>query len=425
MIMIEKLLREYPGVNDYRIVTRERTSYEVFFVHEKLETVRATDLKTAQVTVYVKHDGKLGDSVFDLYDSMDEETALKCIEKAVNRAKLVFNEPYELPEGGAECCELPSNLTEKDAAELARSVAEAVFAGNPYEDGSINATEIFLYNDRVSVTNSKGVNKTEIKHTLQIEAIPTWNEEKTSVELYENVKYMDLDPNEIREEIGRKMREVRDRQLAVKPETPLVCNATLNGGDTGRLLAGLCGQLNYSNVYSHANLFKIGDDLQAEGTGDKLTISLVGVLPGAADSAAFDADGLKLEKALLIENGVVQGYHGSYRYAQYLGEKKATGQMDCVEVNPGTLTADEMESMPYLEIISMSGLQVDLYNNYLGGEIRLAYLHENGEVRPVTGITMSADLKEVLRDIRLSDKTVVRGNYKGPEKWMIHQVKVL
>lgn len=425
MIEIEKLLKQHPAVDDYRIVTRDRTSYEMFFVHESLETVRATDLRTAQVTVYVKHDGKLGDSSFELYDSMDEAATSVCIEKAVSRAKLVFNEPYELPSGEAEACELPSNLADAAPADVAAKVARAVFAGNEFENGSINATEIFLYKDTSGVKNSHGVNTAEVKHTLQIEAIPTWNEADSSVELYENVKYMDLDEAEITAEIGRKMREVRDRQFAVKPETPMTCNAVLTGLEISRLLGDLSSQLSYNIVYSHANLFKTGDDLQEGGTGDKLTMTMAGNVPGSAESSAFDADGVRLGEKVLVAKGVVQGYHGSTRYAQYLGEEKATGVMKCVKLEAGSLTAEKLEEIPYLEIVSMSGLQVDLYNNYIGGEIRLAYLHEQGNVTPVTGITMSADLRDVLKNLKLSDRIVTRGNYCGPDKLMMFNVKVL
>lgn len=63
----------------------------------------------------------------------------------------------------------------------------------------------------------------------------------------------------------------------------------------------------------------------------------------------------------------------------------------------------------------MSGLQVDLYNDYIGGEVRLAYLTENGKTTPVTGISISGSLSEVLGSFEFSSERVTRATYYGPK----------
>jgi PmbA protein len=80
----------------------------------------------------------------------------------------------------------------------------------------------------------------------------------------------------------------------------------------------------------------------------------------------------------------------------------------------GSLDASELEGAPYLQVLSMSGLQVDFYNDYIGGEVRLAYYHDGTAVRPVTGISISGKLTEVLSSIRFSQETTVYGSYAGP-----------
>ena len=55
-------LKENNEASGYRVVSLKKETYELFFVHRKLETVRATDTTTTNVTVYVNHDGKTGDS---------------------------------------------------------------------------------------------------------------------------------------------------------------------------------------------------------------------------------------------------------------------------------------------------------------------------------------------------------------------------
>lgn len=424
MIDVEKILKETETVDDYRVTSLETKSYELFFVHRKLETVRATDTVTTDVTVYVRHDGKVGDSTFSLYQSMTEADVREKVIAAVNRAKLVFNEPFEIPKGGRKDTVLPSNMELSDVPGLASRIADAVFAADCYRDGSINATEIFVYQDTNSVKNSRGVDKTQVKIHVMIEAIPTWNEGGESVELYEDHRFTEFDSTAVTAEIDRRMREVRDRRTAVKPQTPLVCDVVLNPHEISELLREIVSNLDYSAVYSHSNLYKIGDDLQKDGSGDKLTVTMAGQLKGSVQSASFDDDGLDLGERTVIRDGVVESNFGSNRFACYLG-LEPTGSLRCAKVAPGTLTVQELEKRTYLDCVSLSGLQVDLFNDYIGGEIRLAYYHDGGKKTPVTGISMSGRLSEVIASLRLLDSTVVSGSYEGPEKLLMKSISIL
>ncbi|MEI3058591.1 MAG: hypothetical protein V8T53_09505 [Eubacteriales bacterium] len=91
------MLRAERNISGYRITDSKTESYELFFVHRSLETVRATDTGETSVTVYVEHDGKLGDATFTVYGSMSDEEIKEKIAAAAERAKLVFNEPYSCP----------------------------------------------------------------------------------------------------------------------------------------------------------------------------------------------------------------------------------------------------------------------------------------------------------------------------------------
>jgi predicted Zn-dependent protease len=257
MTDIIKVLKANSSVDDYRVTSTKRESYELFFVHKNLETVRSTDTVTTQVTVYVNHDGKLGSSDFSVYDYMTDSDIEETVNSAVSRAKLVFNEPYEIPEGGFFEAEAPSNFTEYTVQELASKISEAVFAADTIEGGSINATEIFIYKDIISVKNSRGADKTQTKYHAMIEAIPTWNESGESVELYENYTFTEFNTSAITEEISGKMREVRDRYHAQKPQTPICCNVILNPKEIMRLVGSFGRDLSFANIYSHSNLHKI------------------------------------------------------------------------------------------------------------------------------------------------------------------------
>ena len=426
MSNVKKLLENSSLLSGWRISETATASYELFFVHNKLETVRATDTVSTQVTVYVDHDGKKGDSSFAVYSSMTDADIERKIDAAVKRARLVFNEPYELPQEGTLNEELPSNMKDCDSQILGKQIADAVFAADTVEGGSINACEIFLYRDRVHVMNSRGVDKTQQLHRVMIEAIPTFTEGKESVELYEDYRFTDFDAEKVTAEIARRMAEVRDRYNAKKPQTPMEINVLLRPQEIRELLCELTDDANYAAVYSHANLHKQGDQLQEGDAGDKLTITLKAVLPGCERSAFFDADGSALRDTCVIKDGAVVNYHGSSRFGQYLGVKDPTGALpNIISVTPGTLTDEEIRQAPYIECASLSGIQLDLYNDYIGGEIRLAYYFDGEKKTPITGISMSGKLSQVLSGMRLSNRTVIEGAYEGPAYLLMPNISIL
>lgn len=422
MIDIIKLLKENKKVDDFRVILTKTQSHESFFVHKKLETVRATDTEDATVTVYVNCDGAKGDSSFAVYNSMTEEEVREKIEKSAHRASLVKNKPYSLVEGDTLFKEEPSNFTDFSAEELSAKIADAVFEADAYVNGSINALEIFVNRDTIRVINSRGVDKTHVKHRAMIEAIPTWTENGESVELYEAYHFTRLAPEEITAEINQKMQEVRDRQYAQKLPAGNY-DVLLNPPEISSLLHELVGDLNYQSVYSHSNLHKIGDKIQ-QNPCDPLSITMCHHVPGSRFSAVFDEDGLTLEDKLVVDEGKVCGYYGSNRFGQYIGEKP-TGNLRCIRLKTGSMQAENLQGATYLECVSLSGLQVDLYNDYIGGEIRLAYLYENGKKTPITGISMSGRLSTVLESIRLSSVETAKDGYMGPSFVLLKEVSVL
>ena len=191
--------------------------------------------------------------------------------------------------------------------------------------------------------------------------------------------------------------------------------------DLAELLTAIAGDLNYSTVYGHGNLFHKGDQMQQALTGDPITVTMQGSAPGNVGSSCFDSDGLSLGSAVLVNKGTVESYYGSNRFGQYLGEKP-TGNLGCLCVAPGSFQA--LEGEPYLEVMSMSGLQVDFFNDYIGGEIRLACYHDGDKTIPVTGISVSGKFREFLNHLRLSSETAVHDSYTGPALAVADNLKI-
>ena len=63
----------------------------------------------------------------------------------------------------------------------------------------------------------------------------------------------------------------------------------------------------------------------------------------------------------------------------------------------------------------MSGIQVDLLSDYIGGEVRLGYYYDGEKVTPVTGISISGSLSLVLKNMYLSKEMDQKDQYYGPK----------
>lgn len=413
-------LRADPRVSGYKINVHKKESYELFFVKGRLETMRRTDTCDKEVTVYADHGDFTGDALFYVYPSTTPEQLKTLVAEAAEKALLIENQRYELPAEETGDYEVPSNFGDYAPADLAAAIAKDVFGANDIPGASLNSVEIFINKHTETVLNSRGLHKTQLRYDAMVEAIPTYNGETQSVELYEQYNFGSLDEEALRREIGEKLAQVKARYEAVTPDFPLEGPCVLHAQELETLFRSIAGNLNDSAVYSHTNLFGKGDAIQKNRTGDPIGITMAGQAPGSIRSAKFDSDGLSLDSIRLVEDGKAVNYFGSNRFAQYLGEVP-TGSLPCCLVDPGTTGTPEGS---WLEVLSMSGLQVDIQNDYIGGEVRLAYYHTEEKVIPVTGISISGKLSQVLGSIRLSGETTTFGSYHGPATAILSDMKI-
>ena len=72
----------------------------------------------------------------------------------------------------------------------------------------------------------------------------------------------------------------------------------------------------------------------------------------------------------------------------------------------------------------MSGLQFDQYSDYIGGEVRLAYIHEGGNITPITGISVSASFSDVLNKVKFSKEMAKTSAYNGPKYALFEGFKI-
>lgn len=420
---IVDILNENKRISAYKVVEQHTDSYELFFVKDKLETVRNAESNDCVITVYVDHDGKRGNSAFAVYASSTEDDLREKIDKAVDKALLVNDAYYDLPCNETLVTEIESNISCEQAKTLGAKIAHVVFEASVLEDCEINALEVFVVARKTHVLNSLGIDKTQTKHTVSIEAIPTCNGKNESVELFETYTLAEFDEDWLTKEIHSRMLDVKARLVAERPQYEIHCPVILNAYEINQLFGELVYDRDFALEYKHQNFKNVGDKLQENAKGDLLTITMRGEITGNPHSAKFDADGTALKDAPIVKDGVIIGGFGSNRFAQYL-RKEPTGALGCIDIDCGNTSIKDMQSVPHLECVYLSGLQVDVYNDYIGGEIRLAYYFDGKNRTPLTGISMSGKLSEVLDSVVLSKEKVNFGAYRGPEKIMLDCLSV-
>ena len=76
-----------------------------------------------------------------------------------------------------------------------------------------------------------------------------------------------------------------------------------------------------------------------------------------------------------------------------------------VAVSGGTESAAELRAGDFLEVVEFSDFQVDDITGDIAGEIRLAYLHRDGRVTPVSGGSVSGSMPELAKTMRFSKES--------------------
>ncbi len=424
-----KALQSVPGVDDYQIAITEEDRHEAYFVLGKRETVRQTAVTSYTVTVFKKmtKNGKelLGSSSFNVPYTLSPKALVKKIEEALYSASFVENKAYTIPTGDGKKHVFHSPSITNDPWKTIDQVA-TIFHGFASPVRKFNALEVFLISSKIRLVNSKGVDYTKNVDVLEVEAIPSFDGHKPQdpinqkVELYKYFRYREIDPEVLKFDAKHALEEVEARFNATKIPSLGHIDVVIKDEEVISLCRDLVADLSYSGVYNHATDKKIGDVLQKVDKGEKLTIGLDKRYP--ADK--FDQDGVLLTPVTVLKNGKVESYYGNNRFAQYLGVKP-TGSLAGYKVALGKTSNEDMFAGPHIEIISLAGIQIDIYSGYIGGEVRLAYYFDGKKKIPVSGFSFSGSLFPTLENIKISQEKYVTTTYVGPKYIRLPNVEVL
>lgn len=417
---IIKILKD-AGVKKWKLIEKGVKSKELFFVKNDLDMNRAKDVVKYQLTVYkdFKDGGKnyMGSSTILIHPTMSEKEMKEKVSKAVFAAGFVKNEPYPLAEAAEKDLKKPS-----DAFDKLNDIVDAIFTPS-IPDSWLNSVEVFLNGENVRILNSNGLDVSFNKNRLEIEFITNSKGEKEEIELYWDLKTSDLSPDGISSKVLDALNVTVDRAFA-KP-TPKIKSIPVIFDEDGtkEILSYYVEKASALNVYEHMSNAKIGEKIQGNFTGSPLTLSIDPYIDDSYYSQPFDEDGLALNKVKVIDNGTLVSYWGNIRFSHYL-KVKPTGSLTNFVVEGGEKTMDDLRKDKYIELKTFSDFQVNALTGDFGGEIRLGWYHDGEKKIPITGGSVSGNVKEIQESFELSKETVKDENYFGPKALKAYGVKI-
>ena len=200
---------------------------------------------------------------------------------------------------------------------------------------------------------------------------------------------------------------VRDRAHAQKILKSGTYDLLLTGENVKRTLWFYGDRAAAHMIYPGYSTWKIGDDVQGVTHGERVTITLRALAP-------YSTEGIPMRDRTLLENGVLQGIHGRNRFCRYLGVEPTGDYRKLSCDNEGAMSFEEMKKVPCLWAVTFSDFQMDIFSGHFGGEIRLAYLIEDGKMTPVTGGSVNGSIIEAQKDIAFSTDRFRCEEYEGP-----------
>lgn len=434
MISLKKIincLKENKEVYAWTITDVCSKSIEEFYVLQNLETTRKVNVHEINVGIYkeIKEEGNtyLGTSNFIINRDINKKELVEQINKTLYAASFVKNEYYEIPEGEKKIRKKGTKL-EKDPFELLQDIA-VEFKNANYDNGEeivkFNSLELF-YNEKEShIINSNGVDYKKVTSNIMVEAIPSYASKEFKTELYRDYNYTDFGESllaKVKEDCKNAVSDILDRAKAQKNDSKKKINVILKDREVGQFFWELISTYTYYDEYSHSNTNNVGDMIQ---DNPKTLINLKLDLINKNDF--FDFDGTLFKPVELIKDGKLINTYGNGRFAYYL-KKEPTGMLKKIILKKGNKSIDDLKKKPYVEIIDLSGLQLDLYAGYIGGEVRLAKYFDGEKTYPISGFSFTGSLKECINSFVLSKETynssTLYSAYDGPKYIVLKDLEI-
>lgn len=396
--LILKVLKNN-NIDEYIINETKKEAYELYMIKKAVDMDRRKNITIYTVTVFKDNGNDLkGSSVVKVYPSMDEKEIDEVLKDAYYAAGFVKNKSYNLPKGyKGEKVYDKSSLSSMSLEETAYKVKEALYKYDNFEHGWINSSEIFVSKVDERIITSNDADASYEKYSIEGEFVTQWVE-NSDVEIFSMFSYDELKEEELalmakEAIINAGYRDKSKEAPATGKYDVILCDSSVHEFFEYYLINSRTDM-----IYQKYSNFKLGENVQGTDIkGDKVSIELKSSVP-------FSKEGIVLKDTKLIEDGVLKAIHGPYNFAEYLGIEPI-GNFDGAVIQGGNTSEKDMFVDGTLKIIRFSDFQMDEITGDCFGEIRLALLKKGDEIIPLTGGSVTINIKDVKDKMLFSKET--------------------
>lgn len=395
----------------WRIREIKEETAELFFVRKQLDTRRIKDTCKYELTVFcdtVKGDRPMrGATNVLLTTSMSDETLTEKIKGAYFAAQFAANPHYDLPDAvTAEPIRKTGTLAERPLMESAYAMAEALFAPDTREDAFVNSAEVFVSRVSRRILSSEGTDVFYTDANVNGEFVAQCKSPE-DVEMHHTFSYDELNTASLTQKVAESLTFVCDRASAKRVLKSGSYDLVLSGNAVPTVLSYYVSRSSASMLYAKYSSWNVGDTVQGDSIdGEKLDLTLCATVP-------YDAEGIPMQDLPLVADGKLLSVHGANRFCRYL-DVKPTGSFGKVSCANGSVPFDTLKQSPCLWVVAFSDFQMDDFSGHFGGEIRLAYLIEDGKVTPVTGGSVNGSLLDAQGNMTFATERYQTARYDGP-----------
>lgn len=397
------------GIALWRINELTEETAELFFVRKQLDTRRIKDVHKYTVTVFRDVEGDKpgrGLTSVQLLPSMEDGQLDEELRGAYYAAQFAANPHYDLPDPvQAPPVEKAGELARAPLAESAGKMARALFAPDVHEDAFINSAELFISRSAHRILSSAGTDVSYADARVSGEFVVQCTQPE-DVEMYHSFRYDQLEEQALSAKAEEALTFVRDRARAQRVLKSGTYDLVLSGNQVSAVLSYYVERSAASMVYARYSTWQRGETVQGETAGEGVELTLRATAP-------YSAEGIPMADLPLLHGGRLLAYHGPNRFCRYL-EVQPTGSYEKMSCANGSLPFAQLKQGPCLWAVDFSDFQMDAMSGHFGGEIRLAYLIEDGKVTPVTGGSVNGSILEAQKDLAFSTERYLTARYDGP-----------
>ena len=421
---IDVLLNELKtsGASAWEITDRSETGWEFYLIGSMLDQHRVRDVNHVRLKVYSEgSEGKMGSAEGELSPMADRKEMAETIASLLSASRYAQNPQWTLTPPAKAPESVPTACPEVD--KVSADYLNAVAHMPRDESADINSSEIFVTKVTRRILNSEGLDVTDTYPVSMAEIIVNARNQAHEIELYRMFRSGSCDATGLQARLYKAMRYGQDK-LVAKP-TPAVgaMDLVLSTEAALEVYRWYISHLNTAFKYRGYSDWELGVPITEEPGGDRLTLHTRVSLPNSSRNCRFDDEGAWTRDMTLMKDNVPQAFCGPRQFAQYLGISDSFIPGNYA-VDGGSAGSAALLQGDYLEVVEFSSFQIDEVSGDMAGEIRLGYLHQDGQVMIVSGGSVSGNMSDFIGSIRFSRETRQYDNYLIPAVTRLKNVSV-